>query len=110
MKSVSAFVKVSIASSIILGTIGLIFFVQSASFIVDYINAPETDHRSEYLQGFVLSLILSTPFWIGVSLFSLSFRRITPKPIYIIINTPTAALLTYILASTIIPLFLYAIE
>ncbi len=74
----------------ILAAIGGLYFVGlGGQYLIDYLrDTPNNPVRHEYLQGMLLSLILSLPFWVIVALFAVSLKSAIPKKYFLVIVAP----------------------
>ena len=91
------------------GVGGLYFIFVAAQYLFSYFSEAANPMRHEYLQGVVISLVFSTPFWLAVSAFAYPLRKALPKSGYVALNIPSILLVVGILLSTIIPVVVYAL-
>ena len=91
------------------GVGGLYFVVVAAQYLLSYFSEAENPLRHEYLQGFALSLVFATPFWLAVSAFAYPLRKALPKSGYFALNIPSILLVVGIFLSTVIPIVIYAL-
>lgn len=97
-------------SLILLAAIGGLYFAfAAAQYLFSYFSEAANPLRHEYLQGFAISLVFATPFWLAVSAFAYPLRKALPRPGYVALNIPSVLLVAGILLSTIIPVVMYAL-
>lgn len=97
-------------SLILLAAIGGLYFAFAATqYLFSYFSEAVNPLRHEYLQGVVISLVFSTPFWLAVSAFAYPLRKALPKSGYVALNIPSILLVVGIFLSTVIPVVIYAL-
>ncbi|MEN1930216.1 hypothetical protein WCE37_14670 [Luteimonas sp. MJ250] len=99
--------RIWILLTLLAGGGGMYYVVSAGNYLLSYLSEPGNSHRGEYLQGAVLSLIFSSPFWIAVSVFAYPLRRTIPKRAYVALNIPSVLLIVGIVLQTIVPVIYY---
>lgn len=69
---------------------GLFFIGVSVNYLVLFFSEPDNLSRHEYLQGVVIALLLSMPFWLAATASLLQVREIVPKSVFLSVNSITA--------------------
>jgi len=75
--------------SIVTAIGGISFVGYGCTFLIEYIkDTPDNPHRQEYLEGFALSLILSSPFWLLLAAFAAPLKTLVSKNLFVLLRVP----------------------
>lgn len=88
---------------------GLFFFGLSFNYLFSYFSEPGNSLRHEYLQGVVIAVMLSIPFWLVASGTMFQIRTVIPRSAYLITNTITGIVCLLFVLTNIYPLIMVAL-
>jgi len=96
--------KYWIGAALVTSVGGLYFVWISLDYVWKYITDTEAMYRGEYIQGAVIALFLSLPFWLLTSGLLFPARDAFTKQLFVLLNVPTI-----LVASVVVLLYVYTI-